>query len=104
MIITNQKMVQWLNCIGGFSKIENEHGSALLNPKGEYALACNRKILLNAYDIYSEVLEKVKDDKAEVDKLLEQEIEIDDIKPITVDELKDGVTSLAMQYLDFMLV
>lgn len=104
MITTNQKMVQWLNCIGGFSKIENEHGSALLTPKGEYVLACNRKILLNAYDIYSEVLEKVKDDKAEVDKLLEQEIEIDDIKPITVDELKDGVTLLAMQYLDFMLV
>ena len=104
MKITNKTLVSWLNSIIAFAKAEKEHGAALLSAKGEYAVAYNHKLLTNAYDPYSEALDKLQGNKEEIEKLLDEEIEIAELKTITADDFKDGITMLQITALDFMTV
>ena len=103
MVMTNQEIVNGLNSIAKFISIENNIGSALLNGKGEHAVYLNRKQLMNAYEPYLEALERIKGNREEVDKLLNETIEIADFRKITGDNCEDGITSSAIMALEFMI-
>jgi hypothetical protein len=104
MKITNKTLVSWLNSIIAFARAEKEHGAALLSAKGEYAVAYNHKILQSAYEPYAEALAKFQGNNEEIVKLLEEEIEIAELKTVTCDDFKDGITMLQITALDFMTV
>ena len=103
MVMTNQEIVNGLNSIAKFISIENKIGNALLNGKGEHAVYINRKQLMNAYEPYVEALERIKDNREEVGKLLNETVEIADFRKITGDNFEDGITSLAIMALEFMI-
>ena len=52
--------------------------------------------------IYTETLERVKDDRESIGKLLSEEVEIADFRKITENDFKDGITFKVMQALEFM--
>ena len=104
MKITNKTLVSWLNSIIAFARAEKEHGAALLSAKGEYAVAYNHKILQSAYEPYAEALEKLQGNTDEIAKLLDEEVEIAELKNITCDDFKDGITMLQITALEFMTV
>jgi hypothetical protein len=103
MVMTNQEIVNGLNGIAKFISIEDNVGSALLNGKGEHAVYINRKQLSDAYIPYAEALERIKDNKEEIGKLLNETVEIADFRKITGDNFEDGITSSAIMALEFMI-
>ena len=104
MKITNRTLITWLNGIIEFAKAERDNGKALLTAKGEYAVVCNKKILTSADEVYLEALEKVKDDKDEVIKLLDTEIEIPELRTVGMEDFRDGITVDIISALEFMTV
>ena len=104
MTITNLEVINRLNNIGKFADAENTANKALLSAKGEYAINRNKKALLGAYKTYLETYEKIKSDADEVKKLLELEVEIEDMRYIGEEDFKDGITSLGIMALEFMTV
>lgn len=106
MKITNRTLITWLNGIIEFAKAERDCGRALLSAKGEYAVARNKKILVSAYEVYVEALEKIKgaNDNGEVEKLLDTEIELPELRTITDEDFKDGITVDVISALEFMTV
>ena len=103
MIMTNQEIVNGLNGIAKFISIENSIENALLNGKGEHAVYLNRKQLMNAYEPYAEALERIKDNREEIGKLLNETVEISDFRKITGDNFEDGITFSAIMALEFMI-
>lgn len=103
MVMTNQEIVNGLNGIAKFMSIESAVDNALLSGKGEYAVHFNRKQLMDAYTPYAEALERIKDNREEICRLLNETVEIADFRKITEDDFKDGITLEAMQALEFMI-
>ena len=104
MTITNLEVINRLNNIGVFFKAEEVAKKALLSATGESAIIHNKNTLLGAYKTYTEVYEKVKSDADEVKKLLELEVEIEDMRYIDEKDFKDGITSKVIMALEFMTV
>lgn len=106
MTTTNRDIMIWLNGIIAFAKAERDCGRALLSAKGEYAVARNKKILVSAYEVYAEALEKIKgaNGNGEVEKLLDTEIELPELRTITDEDFKDGITVDVISALEFMTV
>lgn len=104
MKITNAGVIQNLNGIARFIDAENGSNRALLSAKGEYAVNYNKNVLMGAYKPYMDTLERVKDDKDAIDSLLKEEIELEDMRKITEDDFRDGITLEVMQALEFMTI
>lgn len=104
MTITNLEVINRLNNIGKFADAENTANKALLSAKGEYAINHNKKVLLGAYKTYTEAYEKVKSDADEVKKLLELEVEIEDMRYIGEEDFKDGITVNVIMAIEFMTI
>jgi hypothetical protein len=102
MVITNSGIIDNLNAIGKLIELEDRLDKALLSASGEYAVNHNKKLLMDAYTIYTETLERVKDDREAIGKLLSEEVEIADFRKITENDFKDGITFKVMQALEFM--
>lgn len=102
MTISNLEIINHLNNISKFVDTENKSNRALLSAKGEYAINRNKKTLLEAYKVYEEALGKIKDNKEEVEKLLELEVEIEDLRYISEDDFRDGITANVIIALEFM--
>lgn len=103
MKITNYEIVQRLSAINVLINMEKEIKKALLSPVGEYALNYNRKILANAYEPYSETLKSLENDEEKIKELLKLEVEIDDFRKITSEDLREGITLPVIMAIDFMI-
>lgn len=102
MKLTNQEIVIRLNSIIAFINKETEAGKALLSAKGEYAVICNKDILLNAYKPYEETVKKIAGDEEGIRELLNTEIEVPDLEKITKEDFRDGITSEMIMLIGFM--
>ena len=104
MKITNLEVINRLNKLAVFFKAEETAKMALLGAKGESAIMHNKNALLGAYKTYTEVYEKIKSDADEVKKLLELEVEIEDMRYIDEKDFRDGITSNVLLAIEFMTV
>ena len=103
MTIRNIDVVASLQAIMDFATKEKETG-ALLSAKGEYKLAKNKKVLLDAYEPYQMALEAIgKENKEGITALLEETVEIGELAMLSIDDFKDGITLELITKLDFMM-
>ena len=101
MKITNKEVIHGLNCIGAFLEAEKVANKALLSAKGEYAITTNKNRLVEVYKTFDEAKQGI-DDNAELENLLNTEVEILDFVKITSDDFKDGITANLIMSLEFM--
>ena len=101
--MTNHNIVKNLNSLHAFINAESKLGQALLGPSGAYAINYNRKLLVAAYEPYAETLKTLNDDKDKIAELLSVEVDTSNLRKITADDFKDGITVELMMLIDFMV-
>ncbi len=111
MKMTNRELITAINGIANFVKRQEDSGLSFLTAKGQYAIFCNNKILLDKYKPYEEAYEQVKKQnegneeelKETIEDLLSISVELGELRTITSDEFKEGITASLMMYIDFMI-
>lgn len=101
--MTNHDIVKNLNSLHAFISAESKSGKALLSPSGAYAINYNRKLLTTAYEPYVETLKGLNEDKDKIAELLAVEVDMADLRKISADDFKDGITVELMMLIDFMV-
>lgn len=111
MKMTNKDLIAAINGIAKFSKTQEESGTSFLTTKGQYAVFCNSKTLIDKYKPYEEAYEQAKKQnegneeklKKAIEDLLSISVDVSELRTISTDDFKEGITASLMMCIDFMI-
>lgn len=111
MKMTNQEIIAAINGISKITKIQEDSKKSFFTVKGQYALFYNNKTLMDKYRPYEESYIRINKQcdgnadklKESVSELLSVSVDVGELKTITEDDFKDGITANMMMCIDFMI-
>lgn len=107
----NIEIVNALNNLISFVDAQKRSNTALLSVKGQFAIKSNERALLDKYKPYEDTLNEIKEKyegKNETEECFNEmkelmNIEVDvELRKVSEDDFKDGVTIEEIMMLDFM--